>query len=73
MLFIRNEDKPGLIGGLGTILADAGQNIAGFHLGRQDCGENAICLVALDGSLSDKLFDDVANLPQIKSVKRLNF
>ena len=73
MLFIRNEDKPGLIGGLGTILADAGQNIAGFHLGRQDCGENAICLVALDGPLSDKLFDDVANLPQIKSVKRLNF
>ncbi len=73
MLFIRNEDKPGLIGGLGTILADAGQNIAGFHLGRQDCGENAICLVALDGPLSDALFDDVSNLPQIQNVKRLNF
>lgn len=73
MLFIRNEDKPGLIGGLGTILADAGQNIAGFHLGRQACGENAICLVALDGPLSDDLFDDVANLPQIQNVRRLKF
>src|SRR5690606_15382779 len=36
MLFIRNEDKPGLIGGLGTILGNAGQNIADFRLGRTD-------------------------------------
>ncbi|MGH1377737.1 MAG: phosphoglycerate dehydrogenase [Alphaproteobacteria bacterium] len=73
MLFIRNEDKPGLIGGLGTVLADAGQNIAGFHLGRQDCGENAICLVALDEALSDEVFDKVSNLPLIQNVKRLSF
>ncbi len=73
MLFIRNQDKPGLIGGLGTILAEGGKNIADFHLGRQDCGEKAICLVSLDEDLSDDLFNDVANLPQIESVKRLKF
>ncbi len=73
MLFIRNEDKPGLIGGLGTILADGGQNIADFHLGRQACGDTAICLVSLDAPLADDLFDEVANLSQIESVKRLSF
>ncbi len=73
MLFIRNKDKLGLIGGLGTILADGGQNIANFNLGRQDDSEHAICLVSFDAPLSDELFDKVAALPQIESAKRLGF
>lgn len=73
MLFIRNKDKPGLIGGLGTILANGGQNIADFRLGRVKAGETAICLVSLDAPLSDDLFEQVAALPQIESVKRLKF
>lgn len=73
MLFIRNKDKPGLIGGLGTILANANQNIADFRLGRVKAGETAICLVSLDAPLSDELFDQVSELPQIESVKRLKF
>lgn len=73
MLFIRNKDKPGLIGGLGTILADAGQNIADFRLGRKASGEDAICMVSLDAPLSDELFAKVAALPQVNVVKRLTF
>ncbi len=73
MLFIRNEDKPGLIGGLGTILADAGQNIADFRLGRKGSGETAICLVSLDEPLSDKLFKNIEKLPQIRNARRLHF
>lgn len=73
MLYIRNEDKPGLIGGVGTILAKAGQNIADFRLGRVAAGDQAVCLVSLDAPLPDAVFDDVAALPQIKQVKRLNF
>lgn len=73
MLFIRNEDKPGLVGSLGTILGNAGQNIADFRLGRQPEGETAVCLVSMDEPLSDDLFNEVANLPQIRSVKRLSF
>lgn len=73
MLFIRNEDKPGLIGRLGTVLADAGQNIADFRLGRKAIGDTAICLVSLDGPLPDSVFKDVSDLAYIKSAKRLNF
>ncbi len=73
MLFIRNKDKPGLIGGLGTILSDAGQNIADFRLGRKTTGDDAICLVSLDAPLSDELLAKVKALPQIESVKRLSF
>ena len=73
MLFIRNEDKPGMIGGLGTILAEGGQNIADFRLGRTEAGKTAVALVSLDAPLSDELYEKVANLPQINKVKRLKF
>ncbi len=73
MLFIRNDDKPGLIGGLGMILANKGQNIADFRLGRQDEGGQAICLVSLDAPIDDALFAEISNLPQIKTAKRLQF
>jgi len=73
MLFIRNDDKPGLIGGLGTILSDAGQNIADFRLGRKGAGGSAICVVSLDAPLADDLFEKIANLKQVESVKRLKF
>ncbi len=73
MLFIRNKDKPGLIGRLGMILADAGQNIADFRLGRIKEGETAICLVSLDGPLSDDVLKEVQALEQIENVTRLRF
>lgn len=73
MLFIRNEDKPGLIGGLGTTLGNAGQNIADFRLGRVAAGAEAIALVALDGPLPDDVFTKVATLPQVRIARRLRF
>ncbi len=73
MLFIRNQDKPGLIGILGTLLGEAGFNIVDFHLGRQECGKNAICLVALDEAVSAEVLAQISDLPQVESVKRLSF
>jgi D-3-phosphoglycerate dehydrogenase len=74
MLFIRNKDKPGMIGALGTLLADAGQNIADFRLGRKEKkGGSAVCLVSVDDAINDKLFKDIEALPHIESAKRLKF
>lgn len=72
MLFIRNKDKPGLIGAVGSLLGDAGHNIADFRLGRTSDSE-AVCLISLDQELPDDLFEKVANLPQINTVTRLAF
>lgn len=73
MLFIRNDDTPGLIGSVGTILGNAGQNIADFRLGRTAQGDSAICLIALDAPMDDAVFNEVSKLPQIKTAKRLSF
>ncbi len=73
MLYITNHDKPGLIGGIGSILGDAGVNIATFHLGRADAGGDAIALISIDEALTPDLLAKLQELPQIKQIKSLTF
>ncbi|HVP84381.1 MAG TPA: phosphoglycerate dehydrogenase [Rhizomicrobium sp.] len=73
MLYVVNEDKPGFIGKLGTVLGDAKVNIASFALGRSAPGEDAIALVEVDGGVSDKVLADIAKLPLVKLAKALAF
>ena len=73
MLFVNNSDKPGFIGALGTILAEAGVNIATFHLGREDAGADAIALVGVDQVISDELLGRIKALPQVRYAKVLRF
>ena len=73
MLFVNNSDKPGFIGALGTMLAEAGVNIATFHLGREGEGEDAIALVGVDQVISEDLLARIAALPQVRYAKVLRF
>jgi D-3-phosphoglycerate dehydrogenase len=73
MLFITNHDQPGLIGGLGTVLGNAGINIATFHLGRNRPGGDAIALIEVDESPSEAVIDQVRALPQVVRVLALRF
>jgi D-3-phosphoglycerate dehydrogenase len=73
MLFIRNEDKPGFIGKLGTTLGEAGVNIATFHLGRTAPGENAIALVSVDQKIADSVLDKIRALPSVVRARALSF
>ncbi len=73
MLYVTNEDKPGFIGALGTTLAEAGVNIATFHLGRESQGGDAIALVQIDESVSLEVLKQVNALPHVQQVKPLAF
>ncbi len=73
MLYIVNEDKPGFIGKLGTMLGDAKVNIANFTLGRSAPGQDAIALIEVDGPVPADVAEAVANLPQVKHAKPLVF
>ena len=73
MLYVRNYDKPGFIGGLGTVLGDAGLNIATFHLGRRDTGGEALALIEVDGAIGEDLLAKVRTLPQVVRVNALRF
>ena len=73
MLFIRNKDKPGMIGGVGTLLAEDKINIADFRLGRTPKGDAAIALVSIDSDVPAALFEKLAALPQIDDLVKLYF
>jgi D-3-phosphoglycerate dehydrogenase len=73
MLFIRNSDKPGFIGRLGTLTADAGINIATLNLGRDRPGGDAICVAAFDEKVPNELLDKVRRLEQVVRANRLEF
>ena len=73
MLFVRNYDKPGFIGGLGNALGAAEVNIATFHLGRTAPGEDAIALVEVDQPLTPALLDKIRGLPNVIQAKAMRF
>ena len=73
MLYVNNEDKPGFIGALGLLLAEAGINIATFNLGRMAAGEDAIALVGVDQAPSEALLAKVQALPHVKEARALVF
>jgi D-3-phosphoglycerate dehydrogenase len=73
MLYVTNDDKPGFIGRLGTLLGDNGINIATFALGRSAPGKDAIALVEIDGPIPAPLLKQVQDLAQVQQAKHLVF
>jgi D-3-phosphoglycerate dehydrogenase len=73
MLYVINEDKPGFIGQLGTILGKANVNIASFALGRSAPGADAIALVEVDTPLPEAALTAIVNLPLVRQAKALAF
>jgi D-3-phosphoglycerate dehydrogenase len=73
MLFVRNKDKPGFIGRLGSMLGNAGINIATFHLGRTEAGGDAIALIQVDQRIPGELLDELCTVPNVVQAKALNF
>lgn len=73
MIYVNNDDKPGFIGALGSMLGKSGINIAYFHLGRNEAGSEAVALVEVDQDISADLLAEIAKLPSVKQVKLLKF
>lgn len=73
MLYVRNEDKPGLIGSLGTLLGEAKCNIANFNLGRKEGSDTAVAIISIDNLLEGDVLEKLKNLPNIIQVKQLKF
>jgi D-3-phosphoglycerate dehydrogenase len=73
MLYVRNRDEPGFIGRFGSVLGEAGVNVATFNLGRDARGGNAICLCAVDAPVPDDVLEQIAAIPQVKRVRPVGF
>jgi D-3-phosphoglycerate dehydrogenase len=72
MLFMYNNDKPGVIGNIGNLLGKNNINIARMHFGREKAGGMAISVVNIDSPASEKLIEEIRKLPNILDVKVIN-
>jgi D-3-phosphoglycerate dehydrogenase len=73
MIYIVNTDEPGFIGALGTVLGQAGVNIATFNLGRRAAGGEAVALVSVDDPITPDLTRKLHDLPGVLEVVPLSF
>ena len=73
MLYVINDDKPGFIGSLGSILGQAEINIGSFHLGRKNKNGDAVALLQLDQEVDELVLGKVTQLPHVHQAKNLLF
>ena len=71
MLVLMNNDKPGVIGGIGTIMGQNGVNIARMQFGREKQGGLAMSIVSVDSTISDELMEKVKKLANVLSAKQV--
>jgi D-3-phosphoglycerate dehydrogenase / 2-oxoglutarate reductase len=71
MLVLMNNDKPGVIGSLGTLLGQNGINIARMQFGREMQGGRAMSVVSIDSLASDEVMAKIKKLPNVLSVKQI--
>jgi D-3-phosphoglycerate dehydrogenase / 2-oxoglutarate reductase len=71
LLILANRDVPGVIGHVGTVLGEAGVNIAEYHQARLARGGDALAAVAVDGRLdggaAESLRHALEALPDVRS------
>ncbi|HEX5204182.1 phosphoglycerate dehydrogenase [Paractinoplanes rhizophilus] len=60
LLFFRYSDRPGVIGAIGSILGEAGVNIAAMQVARREAGGEALMTLTVDGSVDADLLSAVA-------------
>lgn len=73
MLYVRNADRPGFIGRFGSVLGEAGVNVATFSLGRDREGGDAIAFVAVDAPVPADVLRRIEAIPHVKRVRPVAF
>ena len=72
MLMVKNDDRPGVIGIVGTLLGNAGVNIADMDVGAAADGGTAVMLIATSGEVPSTVLAELRNAAGIISVDALN-
>lgn len=71
ILLIRNTDKPGVIGSVGTCLGKNSVNIARMQLGLSPNSTEAMALYNVDSPVETKVLEELKQLPNIISVQAI--
>jgi D-3-phosphoglycerate dehydrogenase len=69
LAFFRYDDRPGIVGIVGTLLGEAGVNIANMQVGRQSEGGEALMGLAVDSLIPDAVLQDIVQRAQLRDAR----
>jgi D-3-phosphoglycerate dehydrogenase / 2-oxoglutarate reductase len=73
MIVLTNNDVPGVIGRVGTLLGDAHVNIAEYHQARLAQGGEALAAISVDGVVTPLLREKLLSLPDVRTATIVRF
>jgi len=73
LIVLTNNDVPGVIGRVGTLLGDAGVNIAEYHQARLAQGGEALAAISVDGTVGEEIRRALLELPDVRSAAVVHF
>ena len=73
LVILTNNDVPGVIGRVGTLLGDAGVNIAEYHQARLAQGGEALAAISVDGAVPATVRESLLALPDVLSATIVQF
>jgi D-3-phosphoglycerate dehydrogenase len=73
LLLVPHKDQPKVVGPVGMVLGEAGVNIAGLQLGRQQIGGEALMVLNIDNVVPQAVLKELETLPAVHKAAYLNF
>ncbi len=71
IILCENDDAPGVVGNIGTVLGQAGVNIARISLGRRPDRSAAFSLINVDSQPSPEAMERLRRIPHVRSVRTI--
>jgi D-3-phosphoglycerate dehydrogenase / 2-oxoglutarate reductase len=71
IIFTYHMDQPGMIGKIGSLIGEAGVNIASMQVGRTESGGEAIMLLCVDRTVPDDVVADISDVAGVRKVRML--
>ena len=72
LLVLENDDTPGIVGMVGTVLAKYKLNISNMSLSRNTIGGVALNICGLDSEPSKEAIEEIASYETISEIKVVN-
>jgi D-3-phosphoglycerate dehydrogenase len=69
LLILRNQDVPGVIGKVGSLIGSLGLNIAEYHQARHSPAGEALAAVTVDGSFPPEVLESLRGLPEVRDAR----
>jgi len=73
LLMTEHQDRPGIIGRVGTVLGNHQVNIAGMHVGRKEMGGRAVMILQVDNPIPPEAFEQIRQMEGVESARVVRF